>query len=200
MRPPRAQDCRCGATSPADEPVTLPLPEIQIFGGGAHAGRRVDVQDFMVMPLGATTFAEALEMTAEVYRAAGELMRERGQARRRRRRGRLVAGVRHQRGGARAAGARDRARRLHAGRRRRDLARHRRASEFGSATAATGSASRARELDSRRDGRDCCSSWLERYPIASIEDPFAEDDPRRLVALHAGGGRHACRSSATISS
>ena len=31
----------------------LPLPEIQIFGGGAHAGRRVDVQDFMVMPLGA---------------------------------------------------------------------------------------------------------------------------------------------------
>jgi enolase len=58
----------------AGAPVTLPLPEIQIFGGGAHAGRRVDVQDFMVMPVSATSFARALEMTAEVYRAAGELM------------------------------------------------------------------------------------------------------------------------------
>ena len=59
-------------------PIRLPLPEIQIFGGGAHAGRRVDVQDFMVMPLGAASFAQALEMTAEVYRAAGELMRDAG--------------------------------------------------------------------------------------------------------------------------
>ena len=37
----------------ADRPVTLPLPEIQIFGGGAHAGRRIDIQDLMVMPVGA---------------------------------------------------------------------------------------------------------------------------------------------------
>ena len=59
-------------------PIRLPLPEIQIFGGGAHAGRRVDVQDFMVMALGAASFAQALEMTAEVYRAAGELMRDAG--------------------------------------------------------------------------------------------------------------------------
>ena len=61
-----------------DDPVTLPLPEIQIFGGGAHAGRRIDIQDLMVMPVGATSFAQALEMTAEVYRAAGELMRDAG--------------------------------------------------------------------------------------------------------------------------
>src|SRR5262249_45039174 len=61
-----------------DEPVTLPLPEIQIFGGGAHAGRRIDVQDLMVIATGASTFAEALAMTAEVYRAAGELMAEAG--------------------------------------------------------------------------------------------------------------------------
>mgnify|MGYP002624703408 CR=1 FL=1 len=58
--------------------VALPLPEIQIFGGGAHAGRRVDIQDFMVMALAAGSFAEALSTTAEVYRAAGELMREAG--------------------------------------------------------------------------------------------------------------------------
>ncbi|MCW5621476.1 MAG: phosphopyruvate hydratase, partial [Burkholderiales bacterium] len=50
--------------------VRLPLPEIQIFGGGAHAGRRIDIQDLMVMALSAGSFAEALIMTAEVYRAA----------------------------------------------------------------------------------------------------------------------------------
>jgi enolase len=51
----------------ADDAVTLiPLPQIQIFGGGAHAGRRVDIQDFMVMCPGADSFAQALEWTAEV--------------------------------------------------------------------------------------------------------------------------------------
>ncbi len=60
------------------EPASLPLPEIQIFGGGAHAGRRIDIQDLMVMPVAATSFAQALAMTAEVYRAAGELMRDAG--------------------------------------------------------------------------------------------------------------------------
>ena len=39
----------------------LPLPEIQIFGGGAHAHRRVDIQDFMVVAPGASSFAESLE-------------------------------------------------------------------------------------------------------------------------------------------
>ncbi len=56
----------------------LPLPEIQIFGGGAHAGRRVDVQDFMVIAVGAADYAQSLEWTAEVYRAAGALMGEAG--------------------------------------------------------------------------------------------------------------------------
>ncbi|MBV9115801.1 MAG: phosphopyruvate hydratase, partial [Acetobacteraceae bacterium] len=42
------------------EAVTLPLPQIQIFGGGAHAGRRVDIQDFLVTCPGADSFAEAL--------------------------------------------------------------------------------------------------------------------------------------------
>lgn len=46
-------------------PVTLPLPEVQVFGGGAHAGRRVDVQDFMVMPVGAWTFGDAIAIVAE---------------------------------------------------------------------------------------------------------------------------------------
>ena len=58
--------------------AVLPLPEIQIFGGGAHAGRRVDIQDFMIVAPEARSFDQALEWTAEVYRAAGELMAERG--------------------------------------------------------------------------------------------------------------------------
>ena len=58
--------------------VTLPLPEIQIFGGGAHAGRRIDLQDLMVMPIGAHSMQEALAMVADVYRTAGELMADSG--------------------------------------------------------------------------------------------------------------------------
>src|ERR1700722_8678495 len=56
----------------------IPLPQIQIFGGGAHAGRRVDIQDFMVMCPAAETFAQALNWTAEIYRAAGQLMEAAG--------------------------------------------------------------------------------------------------------------------------
>ena len=56
-------------------PVRMPLPEIQIFGGGAHAGRRTDIQDFLVMPVGAHSFDEALSMCGAVYRAAGELLK-----------------------------------------------------------------------------------------------------------------------------
>jgi enolase len=56
----------------------LPLPEVQIFGGGAHAGRRIDIQDLLIMPLSAGSFSRALEMAAEVYLAAGRIMEERG--------------------------------------------------------------------------------------------------------------------------
>lgn len=56
---------------------SLPMPEIQIFGGGAHAGQRVDIQDFLVMPAGAASFDEALAICADIYRAAGDLMEKR---------------------------------------------------------------------------------------------------------------------------
>ncbi len=61
-----------------DRKVSLPVPQIQIFGGGAHAGARVDIQDFMVICTGAGSFAEALEMTAEVYHAAGARLKQQG--------------------------------------------------------------------------------------------------------------------------
>ncbi|MBN8803937.1 MAG: phosphopyruvate hydratase, partial [Sphingopyxis terrae] len=58
--------------------VRLPVPEIQIFGGGAHAGRRTDIQDFMVMVPGAESLAQVFETIGDVYRAAGRLMEEKG--------------------------------------------------------------------------------------------------------------------------
>ncbi len=56
----------------------LPLPEIQIIGGGAHANWRTDVQDFMLVPMGAASLQDAFEITFNVHRAAGDLMRRRG--------------------------------------------------------------------------------------------------------------------------
>ncbi|MGL5020361.1 MAG: phosphopyruvate hydratase, partial [Luteolibacter sp.] len=56
----------------------LPLPEIQILGGGAHANWRTDVQDFLVIATGAETYEETLEITFNVFHAAGEIMKKRG--------------------------------------------------------------------------------------------------------------------------
>lgn len=61
-----------------ESPVAIPRPQIQILGGGAHAAHRTAVQDFMVMPLSAATIQDALLHVAEVYRAVGEVLAERG--------------------------------------------------------------------------------------------------------------------------
>jgi len=63
--------------SGSDE-VSLPLPEIQIFGGGAHAKGSVDLQDFLALPHGARSFAQSLEWVAEVYHAAGKSLSQQG--------------------------------------------------------------------------------------------------------------------------
>jgi enolase len=56
----------------------LPMPMVQLFGGGAHASRRIDVQDILIVPVKAQSFDEANEIVAEVYRAGGALMADRG--------------------------------------------------------------------------------------------------------------------------
>lgn len=56
----------------------LPLPEIQILGGGAHANWRTDVQDFLLMAPAARNYAEVMEITHNVYHAAGDILKERG--------------------------------------------------------------------------------------------------------------------------
>ncbi len=56
----------------------IPLPQIQIIGGGAHAERALDIQDLMVVCPGASTVAEAIEWTNEVYLAVGAILAPRG--------------------------------------------------------------------------------------------------------------------------
>jgi len=55
----------------------LPLPEIQIIGGGAHANWRTDLQDWLVIATGASNYAEVMEITHNVFHAACDLMKER---------------------------------------------------------------------------------------------------------------------------
>jgi enolase len=165
--------------------VRLPLPEIQIFGGGAHAGQRVDIQDFMVMALSAASFDEALAMTAEVYRAAGELMQEGG----------LLQGVADE-GGFWPAFA-DNEEALAMLTRAIERARYRpgeqvaisldvAASEFGR-NGRYRLALEGRELDSQ-EMCELLMDWCQRYPIVSIEDPLAEDDAPGMQLFTAAMG------------
>jgi enolase len=63
-----------------DEARTLPVPMMNVINGGAHADNSIDLQEFMVVPLGASTFAEALQVGAEVFHALKALLHERGHA------------------------------------------------------------------------------------------------------------------------
>ena len=57
---------------------TLPLPMMNILNGGKHAASGVDLQEFMVMPVGARTFREALRMGTEIYHALNKVLHDRG--------------------------------------------------------------------------------------------------------------------------
>ena len=58
----------------------LPVPMMNILNGGAHAANTVDVQEFMIMPVGATSFREALRWCAEVFHALASLLKAKGLA------------------------------------------------------------------------------------------------------------------------
>jgi len=156
-----------------DNAVTLPLPEIQIFGGGAHAQRALDLQDLMVMPVGAASFGEALAMVAEIYRAAGSLLADAGK----------LSGVADEGGYWPAFATNEDALATlvraieragfkpgHDAALSLDIA----ASELGRDGRYT-LALEGRTLD-RSEMTKMLLGWLDRFPITSIEDPFGEDD------------------------
>lgn len=58
----------------------MPVPMMNILNGGAHADNNVDIQEFMIMPVGASSFAEALRMNTEIYHKLKEVLKERGLA------------------------------------------------------------------------------------------------------------------------
>ncbi|MDH4172692.1 MAG: enolase [Betaproteobacteria bacterium] len=165
--------------------VALPVPQVQIYGGGAHARGRVDIQDYMVVCPGAGSFAESLEWIAEVYRAAGARLAKKG----------ALQGVADEGGwwpsfksneeglaelvgaisdagfepGTDVAIALDvAATQFHRG------GRYHLALENRSLTAEQMHAMLMR--------------WLDAYPIVSIEDPFAEDDLEAMRAFTRAAG------------
>ena len=160
-----------------ETPGRMPVPQVQIFGGGAHAGRRVDIQDFMVVALAADSFDQALEWTAEVYRAAGRLMESAG----------TLQGVADEGGywpvfATNEEGLETLVRAIEdAG----FVPGEEVAVCLDVAASQLGGGGRyrlgleGRELDSDGLG-EMLAGWIERYPIVSIEDPLAEDDEEGL--------------------
>ena len=60
--------------------ATLPVPMLNVINGGVHAANSIDLQEFMLVPVGADSFAEALRIGAEVYHALKKVLDERGLA------------------------------------------------------------------------------------------------------------------------
>ena len=156
-----------------DAAVCLPLPEIQIFGGGAHARERIDIQDFMIVCPGAESFAQACEWTAEVYRAAGKVMERRGK----------LQGLADEGGYWPAFGTNEEGLELlvraieEAG----YVPGEQVAISLDIAASEFGRDDRYRiKLEDRElttEGMiEMLLRWVEAYPIVSIEDPLAEDD------------------------
>ena len=69
---------KLGQGEPA-EPA-LPMPMVNIISGGLHAGGNLDFQDFLIVPVGASTYSDALELSTLVYRAVGALLKSKGDA------------------------------------------------------------------------------------------------------------------------
>ncbi|MEA2446629.1 MAG: enolase, partial [Actinomycetota bacterium] len=151
----------------------LPVPMLNVLNGGAHADNSVDLQEFMLVPLGAGTFAEALEWGSVTYHALKKILEERG----------LSTGVGDEGGFAPDLGANSEAAELlvdaitaagyEPGR---DIAI---ALDPATSELRDGDTYFLASEDRRLGSEDMVqfwADWVERYPIVSIEDGMAEDD------------------------
>jgi len=165
----------------------LPVPMFNILNGGAHADNTVDLQEFMVMPVGARTFADAVRMGAEIFHALRGVLRGRG----------LSTGVGDEGGFAPNLTSDEEA--LRAIMEAITTAGYRPGSQVRIAIDAAASElwengryvfrkSGARPRSST-DMAELYAGWLERYPIASIEDGLAENDWQGWAALTRRLGR-----------
>ncbi len=149
--------------------VTLPVPMLNVINGGAHAANSIDLQEFMVVPVGSATFAEGLRVGTEVYHALKQVLGDRG----------LATGVGDEGGFAPDLASSEAA--IEAILEAAERAGHR----DDVAIALDPATSEVFEDGSYRfEGREKRSEempafWaelVERYPIVSIEDGLAEDD------------------------
>ncbi len=56
----------------------MPVPMFNILNGGAHSSNNIEIQEFMILPVGAESFSEALQMGSEIYHTLGNILKERG--------------------------------------------------------------------------------------------------------------------------
>jgi enolase len=149
----------------------LPVPMMNILNGGAHADSNVDVQEFMIAPIGAATFAEGLRWGAEVYHALKSVLKSKG----------LSTGLGDEGGFAPSLGANQEALDLIG------VAVEKAGFSYGSDIAAALDVA-ATEFYSggayQFEGAARSAEWmtgyyeglLTEYPLVSIEDPLSEDD------------------------
>ena len=164
-----------------EEARTLPVPMLNVINGGAHAENSIDLQEFMVVPAGADTFAEALLIGAEVFHSLKGLLHERG----------LATGVGDEGGFAPDLGSSEEA--IDAVLEAAERAGHRERVAIALDPAATELYRNGRYAFEGReeDGAGMLRFWeelAERHPIVSIEDGLAEDDWPTWRALTEGLG------------
>ena len=150
----------------------LPVPMMNILNGGAHADNNVDIQEFMITPIGAATFSDALRWGAEVYHALKSVIKQRGLSTGVGDEGGFAPGPGAQPGRARPDRRGDRQGRVHP---RSRTSRWRSTRPPRSSTPTAPTTSRA----SRRRPAEMASiyaDWVDSYPLVSLEDPLAEED------------------------
>jgi enolase len=152
-----------------DNSTTLPVPMLNVINGGAHAANSIDLQEFMVVPVGAETFSEGLRIGTEVYHALKKVLGDRG----------LATGVGDEGGFAPDLESSEAAIEAILEAAERAGVRDRIAIALDPATSEV-----FKDGVYRFEGREKTSAELpefwaelvERYPIVSIEDGAAEDD------------------------
>jgi enolase len=159
-----------------DDATTLPVPMLNVINGGAHATNSIDLQEFMVVPVGADTFSDALRIGAEVYHALKKVLSERG----------LAVGVGDEGGFAPDLPSSEAA--IDAILEAADRAGHRDRIAIALDPAASEVFSEGvyRFEGREKTSADLPSFWaeiIERYPVVSIEDGAAEDDWEAWNAL-----------------
>lgn len=155
---------------------TMPVPMMNILNGGAHADNKIDFQEFMIMPVGATTFSEGLRWGVEIFHALKTVLKKKGYS----------TNVGDEGGFAPNIGSNEEA--IETVLAAIDAAGYKAGSQIAIAMDAANSElwkdDKKKYVFHKSDGKEMSSDelvkywekWVSQYPIVSIEDGMAEDD------------------------